>query len=93
MEKIMEILKRLRPDVDFMRETELIDGGILNSFDMITLVAELSDAYDIDIEINDIVPESLNSAERIYQLVQGILAGQEAPQCRNIKDAQKWSEK
>ena len=77
MEKIMEILKELRPDVDFATEKELIDGGILSSFDILNLVEELSDAYDIDIEMDDIIPENLNSAEGIYQLIQRLLAGEE----------------
>lgn len=77
MEKIMEILKELRPDVDFEAEKELIDGGILSSFDIITLIEELSDAYDIDIETDDIIPENLNSAEGIYRLMQRLLSGEE----------------
>lgn len=74
MEGIMEILKELRPDVDFLLEKELIDRGILNSLDIMTLIEELSDAYDIDIEVEDIIPENFNSAEEIYQLVQRLLA-------------------
>lgn len=77
MEKIMKILKELRPDVDFETEKELIDGGILSSFDIITLIEELSDVYDIDIETDDIIPENLNSAEGIYRLMQRLLSGEE----------------
>lgn len=76
MEKIMEILKELRPDVDFEAEKALIDGGILSSFDIMTLIEELSDAYDIDIETDEIIPENLNSAEGIYKMVQRVLAGE-----------------
>jgi len=78
MEKIMEILKGLRPDVDFTVEKELIDGGILSSFDILNLIEELSDAYDIDIETDDIVPDNFNSAEGIYDLIQRVLAGEES---------------
>ncbi len=77
MEKIMEILKRLRPDVDFEAEKELIDGGVLSSFDIMKLIEELSDAYDIDIETDDIIPENLNCAEGIYRLIQRLLTGEE----------------
>lgn len=76
MEKIMEILKELRPDVDFTAEKKLIDGGILSSFDIFNLVGELSDAFDIEIETDDIVPGNFNSAEGIYQLIQRVLAGE-----------------
>lgn len=77
MEKIIKILKELRPDVDFEAEKALIDGGILSSFDIMKLIEELSDAYDIDIDTDDIIPENLNSAEGIYRLVQKALAGEE----------------
>ena len=77
MEKIMEILKKLRPDVDFEAEKALINGGILSSFDILNLIEELSDAYDIDIETDDIIPENLNSAEGIYRLMQRLLTGEE----------------
>lgn len=77
MEKIMEILKGLRPDVDFEAEKELIDGGILSSFDILNLIEELSDAYDIDIDTDDIIPENLNSAEGIHQLILRLLEGEE----------------
>lgn len=76
MEKIMEILKEVRPDVDFMEEKELVDGGVLSSFDIFNLVGELSDAYDIDIEADDIIPTNFNSAEDIYQLIQRVLTGE-----------------
>lgn len=76
MEKIMKILKELRPDVDFTEEKDLIDGGILSSFDLMSLVEELSDAYDIDIEMDDIVPENFNSAEGIYRLIQRVVSGE-----------------
>ena len=76
MEKIMEILKEVRPDVDFMEEKELVDGGVLSSFDIFNLVGELSDAYDIDIEADDIIPANFNSAEDIYRLIQRVLTGE-----------------
>lgn len=78
MEKIMEILKELRPDVDFETEKQLIDGGILSSFDIMKMIEELSDAYDIDIEMDEIIPENLNSAEGIYRLMQRLTAGEES---------------
>lgn len=76
MEKIIEILKGLRPDIDFSTENELVDGGILSSFDILNLIEELSDAYDIDIESDDVIPKNLNSVEMIYQMVQRLLRGE-----------------
>ncbi len=70
MNELMEILEGLRPDVDFENETGLIDGGILDSFDIVTLVTELNDAFDIEIKPHNLVPENFNSAEAMWALVE-----------------------
>jgi len=70
METLMKILVELRPDVDFEDNKELIDGGELDSFDIVSLVGELCDAYDIEIGAEDIVPENFNSVEAIMAMVQ-----------------------
>ncbi len=70
MEQLMEILEELRPDVDFENETGLIDNGILDSFDIVSLVTALNDAYDIEIKPNNLVPENFNSAKAMLALVE-----------------------
>ena len=70
MEELMEILEELRPDVDFENETGLIDNGILDSFDIVSLVTALNDAYDIEIKPNNLVPEHFNSRDAILALVE-----------------------
>lgn len=70
MEQLMNILKEIRPDVDFERETSLIDDAILDSFDIVSLIGELNDAFGIEIEFEDMEPENFNSAEDIYRLIQ-----------------------
>ena len=50
MEKLMEILREIDDTIDFEKETALIDGRILDSFGMITLVSELEDAFDVQID-------------------------------------------
>ena len=69
MEQIISILSGIRPDVDFEKEEELIDGGVLGSFDVVELIGELNDAFGISIGIPDILPENFNSAERIEKLI------------------------
>ncbi len=69
MEELMEILKGMRPDVDFEKETGLITDGILDSFDVISLVSELNDTFDIEIGSGDMVPANFNSAAAIYEMV------------------------
>ena len=56
-EKIRAILSELRPDVDFDSEQKLIDDAILDSFDIVTLVFELNDAFDLDIDVEELIPE------------------------------------
>ena len=70
MDELMEILEELRPDVDFENETALIDDGVLDSFDIVALVGELNDAFDIEIKPNNLVPENFNSAEAMMALIE-----------------------
>lgn len=70
MNELKAILEELRPDVDFENETGLIDNGILDSFDIVSLVAELNEAFDIEISPADLIPENFNSAEAIFALVE-----------------------
>ena len=70
MEKLMEILREIDDTIDFEKETALIDGRILDSFGMITLVSELEDAFDVQIGASEMVPENFNSVEAIYEMIQ-----------------------
>ena len=70
MDKLLEILKGIRPDVDFENETELIDEGILDSFDVVSIISEIDDAFGVQIRINELDPENFNSAEAIWSLIQ-----------------------
>ena len=76
MEKLLEILKGIRPDVDFENETALIDDGILDSFDVVAIISELDDAFDVQIRITELDPDNFNSAESIWKLVQELKANQ-----------------
>jgi acyl carrier protein len=69
MDEILEILKDLHPDVDFESCDTLIDDGILDSFDIVTIIAEISDAFDVKIGAEQVVPENFNSAEALWNLV------------------------
>lgn len=73
MEEILDILNGLGLDADFERCTTLIDDGILESLDIVTIIAELSDAFDITIPARDIVPENFNSAEAMLNMVNRLL--------------------
>ena len=70
MEPLMEILKNLHPDVDFGTCTTLVDDRIIDSFDIVTIISEINDEYDVVIPAEDIVPENFNSAKALYELIQ-----------------------
>lgn len=70
MEELLEILEGLHPDVDFEHETALIEGGVLDSFDIVTLISEISDTFDVTISAEYILPENFNSAQALYALIQ-----------------------
>lgn len=69
MEKIMEILKGIRPEFDFSTSEDFIEDGYLDSFDLITLVSELDEVFGISIDGLDIIPENFMSAETIARVV------------------------
>lgn len=67
--KIIEILNGIRPEFDFGTETNYISQGMLDSFDLITLVTELDESFGISIDGTDILPENFESAEAIEALL------------------------
>ena len=70
MEELLEILTDLHPEVDFELETGLIDNKILDSFDIITIISEIADNFDIAIPAKEIIPENFNSAEALWALIE-----------------------
>jgi len=74
MEELMSILSELRPDIDFSTQTRLVDDGLLDSFDIIALVSDLTDAFAVEINVSHLIPENFNSAEAIFALVGRLVA-------------------
>ena len=75
MEKLLEILKGVRPDVDFVNEKKLIDDGILDSFDIISIVGELNDTYDIEIDADYLEADNFNTVEAMMELIEKLQNG------------------
>lgn len=69
MDALIEILNDLHPEIDFETTTGLIDNKILDSFDIVTIISEVNDEYDVMIPADEIVPENFNSAESLYELI------------------------
>ena len=66
---LLKILNELRPEIEFEKETALIDGGVLDSFDIVALVGDLNDAFDININIEDLLPENFNTVDAMLELI------------------------
>lgn len=72
MEELLEILQDINPDIDYEIEDNLIDGKVLDSFSIITLIDQICDEFDIEISPKYLVPENFNSAEAMWNLIQMI---------------------
>lgn len=70
MDELREILEGIHPEVDYDTETGLIDKRIYDSFDVITLVGELMDTFDVEITAEQMIPENFNSMEAIRNLIE-----------------------
>ena len=70
MDSLLQILEGLHPEVDFENTCDLIDGKIFDSFDIVTLVAEVNAEFDVAIPAEELIPENFNSAQSIWALIQ-----------------------
>lgn len=70
MEELLKILQDLKPDVDFGNEKALIDDALLDSFDIVQLVQQLNEAFDIEISAADIIPDNFNSTDAMMKMIE-----------------------
>lgn len=70
MEELLDILEELHDDVDYETCTTLIDDKILDSFDIVTIVAEVNNVFDVQIPAEELTPENFNSAQALYALIE-----------------------
>lgn len=73
MEELLEVLQRAVPNGEWEAEGDLVDDGIIDSIDIISAIAEITDEYDIKIPSDEMKNENFNSVEAIYNLVQRLL--------------------
>jgi len=76
MEELLEILKDLHPEIDFEKEEQLIDAAMLDSFDLITILSEIADTFDVVVPAKEIVPENFNSAKALWELIKRLESGE-----------------
>ena len=70
MEELMNILEEICPDVDFENEEALVDDKLLSSFEIISIIAEISDEFGITLSPAEIIPDNFNSAQRMCNMIQ-----------------------
>lgn len=71
-EQINEILKEVKPTKDLSSIQDIIEGGYLDSFELMSLISNLSETFEIEIDVDDIVPENFNSVEAMAEMVEKI---------------------
>lgn len=70
MEELLNILQDLHPEIDVETHSALVDDGVLNSFDIISIIAQIDEVFDVAVPAEEIVPENFNSAKSLYAMVQ-----------------------
>ncbi len=71
-EQIVNILKEIKPTKDLSNETAIVEDGFLDSFELMSLIAGLQDAFDVEIDVMDIVPENFNSVAAMAAMIEGL---------------------
>ena len=69
-EDIFAMLEEIRPEFDFNESDDFVADGLLDSFDIISLVSMMEEKYGIKIDGLDIVPEKFVSADSMISLVE-----------------------
>jgi len=70
MEKLIEILESIQPEVDYNTCEDLIDGRKLDSLSILSLIAEIEDEFDVQIPTVDIIPANFNSVKSMWALIE-----------------------
>lgn len=70
MEELLTLLKGINPNVDYENTKNLMSGKVIDSIDMTTILAELEEAFDIEIDMEYITPQYFDSVEAIWSMIQ-----------------------
>ena len=73
-ETLLSILNDLHPEIDFENEDALVTDGVLDSFDIVSLVAEINSEFDITVGIDELEPENFDSVDAMVKLIESLLA-------------------
>ena len=70
METLLQILNGLQPDVDFEAIDDLYDEGVLDSLDMVRLVTEISQTFDVEVPPEELIPENFQNVQTILAMIE-----------------------
>lgn len=73
MNELFDVLKETYPDIDFTKEKNLIDDGILDSVGMVTLISAIEDHFDISVTMEYIQPSYFQSAEAMWEMIEELM--------------------
>ncbi|MGI6124173.1 MAG: acyl carrier protein [Acetivibrionales bacterium] len=73
MDELRKLLQNKYPDIDFEKEKKLLDDGILDSVEMVSIIAEIEDFFEISITMEYIQPKYFQSVETMWQMVEELL--------------------
>lgn len=72
-QKVLEALVRVNEEIASFDGDNLFDAGLLDSFQVIELVGELEDTFDIDIDAKYVVEENFSSKDAIIALIKSLM--------------------
>ena len=90
MDELIKILEKIKPGVDFTKVENMIEEEILDSFDIVNLVAEIDDKFDVEITPANLIPENFATPNTIYDLIKRLEEEQKEKNLRGNKHANKF---
>lgn len=72
--KVGEILRRIKPSKDLTDINDIIEGGFLDSFELMSLITEFSEEFGVEIGFEEIVPENFNSIDAMSSMIERLLS-------------------
>lgn len=72
MEALLDILKEVKNDIDYGKETALVDEGLLDSLEIVTIIGAIEEKFGVEINPDDIDPDNFQSAEAMWKMIQKI---------------------
>ncbi len=72
MEKLISVLSSEKPGIDWANETDVLEDGLLDSMDLISIIPAIEEAFDIEIGMEYMDTENFESAEKMWAMIQEI---------------------